>query len=93
MKTGATTPEMKTKAPPADPGIAYVAFLPEDLKTFANLMSVVTKTFEKMAMDAAQLNDDASFSVFQARCRLSAVLADRLIDACKMPEPESRDIH
>lgn len=92
-----TTETKKTepvkKAPEIEPGLVSLAFTPEDLRTFANLMSITAKTFEKLAMDAAQGNDEAAFTVLQARYRLSSVFADRLVDACKMPEPVSRDIH
>jgi hypothetical protein len=70
-----------------------IAMSKEDMSTFANLMSICAKTFEKLALDAAQVNDEASFAVLKARCQLSAAFADKLVEACRMPEPISRDIH
>lgn len=85
--------EGELKAPAIEPGLVSLAMTPEDLQTFANLMSITAKTYEKLAMEAAQINDEASFTVLQARYRLSRVFAERLVDACKVPEPISRDIH
>lgn len=92
-KTQTTKTEIPAKAAEIEPGLVNVAFSPEDLKTFANLMSITAKTYEKLAMDAAQGNDEAAFTVLQARYRLSSVFAERLLSAYKMPEPISRDIH
>ncbi len=88
-----TTSEVVKKAPEIEPGLVTLALSPEDLRTFANLMSITAKTYEKLAMDAAQGNDEAAFAVLQARHRLSSIFAERLVNACKMPEPVSRDIH
>lgn len=92
-KTLTKVEEMPKPAPAIEPGLIHVAFTPEDLRMLTNLMSITAKTFEQLALDAAKLNDEASFTVLQARYRLSSVFADRLVDACKMPEPVSRDMH
>lgn len=81
------------KAPEIEEGLISVAFTPEDLRVFANLMSITAKTFEKLAMDAAQGNDEAAFAVLQSRHRLCSLLANKFISSCRMPEPISRDFH
>lgn len=65
----------------------------EDVRTFADLLSICAQTFEQLALDAAKGNDEKSFSILQNRHRLSALFALKLGDACKMPEPVSREIH
>lgn len=80
-------------APAIEPGLVNIAMSSEDLRTLANLLSITAKTFEKLALEAAQTNDEASFTVLQARHRLSSVFAERMIEAYKMPEPISRDFH
>lgn len=92
MKTTASE-EVRKVAPAIPPGLVSIAMSKEDMQTFANLMSICTKTFEKLAMQAIQENDDATFNVFQTRHRLSSLFAEKLVDACKMPEPVSRDFH
>ena len=85
--------EMPKPAPPIEPGYVNVMMSPEDLRTLANLMTITSKTFEKLAMDAAQANDEPTFTVLQARYKLSKVFAERLAEAYHMPEPISRDVH
>lgn len=92
MKTIASE-EVRKVAPEIPPGLVSIAMSKEDMQTFANLMSICAKTFEKLAMQAIQENDDATFNVLQARHRLSSLFAEKLVDACKMPEPVSRDFH
>lgn len=85
--------EVRKVAPPMPEGMISIVMSHEDMRTFANLMSICAKTFDKLALDAAQQNDEPSFTVLQARHRLSSVFAEKLVEACKMPEPISRDFH
>lgn len=85
--------EVHKVAPDISPGLVSIAMSKEDMNTFANFMSICSKTFERLALQAAQENDEASFSVLQARHRLSSLFAEKLAEACKMPEPISRDFH
>lgn len=80
-------------APDIPLGLVSLAMSKEDMNTFANLMSICAKTFEQLALQAAQENDEASFGILQARHRLSSVFAEKLAEACRMPEPISRDFH
>jgi hypothetical protein len=80
-------------APSVPPGLVSLAMSKSDMETFANLMSICAKTFEALALDAMQTNDEQKFSVLQARYKLSTMLAEKLIEACRMPEPISRDFH
>lgn len=80
-------------APEIPPGLISVAMSREDLSAFANLMSICAKTFEGLAAHAAQQHDEANYSILLARYRLSTLFAERLLDACRMPEPISRDFH
>src|SRR5574343_146502 len=91
--TKTTTSEVRKIAPDIPPGLVSIAMSKDDMQTFANLMSICAKTFERLAMQAAQENDEATFSVLQARHRLSSVFAEKLVEACKMPETISRDFH
>lgn len=97
-KTTATTTEPKPTevrkiAPEVPEGAVSVVLSREDMRTFANLLSITAKTFEGLALKAAQENDEASFGILQARHRLSSLFAEKLVDACQMPEPISRDFH
>lgn len=74
-------------------GMISVIMSHEDMRTFANLMSICATTFESLALNAAKENDEQQFTVLQARHRLSSVFADKLVEACRMPEPVSRDFH
>lgn len=85
--------EVRKVAPPMPEGMISIVMSHEDMRTFANLMSITAKTFDKLALEAAQQNDEASFTILSARHRLSSVFAEKLVEACKMPEPVSRDFH
>lgn len=90
------TPKVETVrkvAPEIPTGLISVAMSKEDIHTFANLLSICAKTFEELALQAAQENNEGLFAILQARHRLSSVFAERLVEICKMPEPVSRDFH
>jgi hypothetical protein len=70
-----------------------IAISEVDLLTFANLMVICAKTFESLALKAAEENDNTSFRQLQARFQLSTAFASKLSDCVKMPEPISRDMH
>ncbi len=91
-KSTKKTEEHKVAAPVPE-GMISLIMGPEDMKTFANLLSIASQTFEQLALQAAKENDETSFAVLQARGRLSAMFANKLVDACRMPEPISRDFH
>ncbi len=94
MKRVAPTPKvLPEKAPSIIPGTTHVAFNPDDLRAFANLMYVTGNVYEKLALEAANQNDEANFTIFQARHKLSVAFAERLAEAYRMPEPISREIH
>ena len=79
--------------PPVELGHVTISLSGPDLMTFANLMTICTETFEKLALKAAEENDDARFQQLKARYQLSTLFANKLYDCLKMPEPVSRDIH
>lgn len=93
----------KAKKPKVEKPVESMAPIPEgmislnitetDLVTFTNLMTIVSKTFEHLAIKALEENDMASFKTLQARFELSKEFAHRLVDYVKMPEPVSRDMH
>lgn len=85
--------EVHRVAPLIPEGLISLFMSKEDMRTLANLMSVCAKTFEDLALEAAKENDDNKFSVLQARHRLCSLFAEKAIDACRMPEPISRDFH
>ena len=85
--------EIVPPAPPIEEGMVSIAFSPTDLATFANLMTVCAKTFEALALQAAEQNDVQSFRTLQARLQLSSAFASKLSDSVRMPEPVSRDMH
>lgn len=80
-------------APTVPPGHITLAISNADLITFANLMTICTETFEKLALKAAEANDDATFQQLKARYQLSTLFANKLHDCLRVPEPVSRDIH
>lgn len=67
--------------------------LPTDLATLTNLMTICAKLFEDQAMAALQQNDEQNYAISAARHKISSMFADRFVEFCKMPEPESRDVH
>ena len=79
--------------PPVGPGVATIFIQESDLLTFANLMTICAKTFETLALDAAEKNDQVAFRVLQSRHSLSMAFAHKLAECVKMPEPISRDNH
>lgn len=87
------TEVVKKPAPPVPEGMVSIVMDKDDLRTFANLLSICSQTFEKLAFQAAAENDESSFAVLKARCQLSATFATKLVEAAKMPEPISRDFH
>lgn len=87
------TEEVKKPAPPVPEGMVSIVMDKDDLKTFANLLSICSRTFEELAMQAAADQKEAEFTVLKARCQLSAMFANKLVEAVKMPEPISRDFH
>lgn len=92
-KSKTSTNSEEKLAPPIDPGMVNVAISETDLVTFANLMSICAKTFEQLAIKAAEQNDEASFRTLQARYQLSSAFAQKLVECTKMPEPISREVH
>lgn len=80
-------------APPIDPGMVSVNFVETDLVALANLMTVVTKIFEQLALTAAEENEPTRFKILQARYQLSNAFATKFADCVRMPEPLSRDMH
>jgi hypothetical protein len=97
MKTDPTT-ETKTeeKVPtvaPVDPGIIMVAFSQEELSNLTSLMNITAQTFESLAIQAAQQNDEASYTVLAARHKMSNAYALRLLQFLKLGEPSSRNVH
>jgi hypothetical protein len=87
------TEEVRKVAPDIPEGFISIAMTKEDMQRYANLLSITAKTFEKLAMEAVNQNDEVSFSILQERHRLSYILAEKFVEACKLPEPISRDIH
>lgn len=85
--------EVRKIAPPAPEAMIGVFMSADDLRTLANLMTICSRTFENLALQSAEKADEASFTIYQARHRLSAMFAEKLVDSCKMPEPVSRDFH
>lgn len=83
----------KKIAPPVPEGMTSVVMTKEDLRTFANLLSICSRTFEELAMQAAAAQNDNEFTILKARCQLSAMFANKLVEAVRMPEPISRDFH
>jgi hypothetical protein len=90
-------PKVEEPAPkqavPVEPGQITLLVTHADLATWANLMTICTETFEKLALKAAEDNDDPTFQRLKARYQLSTIFANKLYDCLKMPEPISRDIH
>lgn len=95
-KPKAETPKIEPiarVAPEISEGLISLAMTKEDMRTFANLLSITARTFERLALQAAEKNDEATFTLLQARHKLSFLFAEKLIEACRMPEPVSRDFH
>lgn len=65
----------------------------EDMRSFANLLSLTAQLYDKLAINSVTQEDNDSYTIFQARGQLSSILANKLVEACRMPEPVSRDFH
>lgn len=76
-----------------EPGFISLAFSKEELATLTNLLDISAKTFESLALQAAQQNDEESYKVLAARYKLSNHFVSKLIEFYKMPEPLSRELH
>lgn len=81
------------QAPAIEPGFVNLSMTKEELLTFMNLLNITTQTFENLAIQAIQQNDQNSYTVLSARQKISKFYADKLVQFYKMPEPESRNIH
>ncbi len=92
-ETTKTKTEEINKAPEIEPGLINITFSPEDLRNFANLMSITAQTFENLALQAAQQNDEVTYQILAARHRMSSLYASKLAEHYQMGEPSSRDIH
>ena len=82
-----------SSAPEVEMGYTMVAFTQEELSNFANLISIASQTFETLALQAAQKNDEHLFTILSARNKLCRAYAARLIQFVKVGEPTSRDFH
>ena len=80
-------------APEVDIGNIMIAFSPEELSNFASLISIAAQTFETLALQAAQKNDEELFTILSARHKLCRAYAARLIQFVRVGEPISRDFH
>lgn len=85
--------EVTKKAPSLEEGLISVSFTPEELRNFLNLMSITARTFENLALQAAEQNDEKTYTVLSARYKLSNAYAVRLMQFAKVGEPTSRDFH
>jgi len=75
------------------PGAVNVAFTPDELSNYAQLLGIMSQGLEQMALDAEKLNDPQAFAILKARSQLSAVLANKLSAHYNMGESPSRDVH
>lgn len=92
-KTKEVVAEPVKVAPPIAPGLVSISLLPNELTTLTNLMSICAKIFEEQAMIAMQQGNEERFAILASRHKMSSMFADRFVELCKMPEPESRDLH
>lgn len=81
------------KAPSVEDDGVSVILSKEELDTLINFMAICSKTFETLALKAAQDNDKEAFSVLAARQKLSNIYMTKLIASNMIGEPESRDYH
>lgn len=92
-KTKKTEEVVRPPAPPIEPGLVTISMLPNELSTLTNLMSICAKIFEEQAMIAMRENQEERFAILAHRHKTISMFADRFVEFCKMPEPESRDMH
>lgn len=85
--------EPVTVVPSIAPGLVSISLLPNELTTLTNLMSICAKIFEEQAMIAMQQGNEERFTILASRHKMSSMFADRFVEFCKIPEPESRHLH
>jgi hypothetical protein len=85
--------EKLKELPELVPGNVNVAFTPEELSNYAQLLSLMSHALEEMALSAAKVNDLQSFDILKARSQLSALLAGKLNAHYNIGESPSRDVH
>jgi hypothetical protein len=85
--------EVAATVPTPEPGYVNVTMSPTDVATLANLLSVCSQTFERLANQAIKENDEVSFNILVARHKLSSAFAHKFLDSTKIGEPESRSLH
>lgn len=94
VKKAKPKPTLERKiAPPISEGLVSIAMLPSDLATLTNLMTICAQSFEEQALAAAQENNEQKYAILAARQKLSSMFASKFVEFCKMPEPQSRDLH
>ena len=91
-KKSKKTVERKS-APVPQEDMVYVSLSKEELHTLINLMAICSKTFESLAMKAAQENDKEVFNILAARQKLSNIYLNRLMASNAIGEPDSREYH
>ena len=92
----AKVPKQETQrrvAPPVPKGLVSISLSPSELSTLASLMSICAQEFEGQALAAAEGKDETKYAQAAARHKLSFMFATRFVEFCKMPEPESWDLH
>lgn len=85
--------EVLKSAPTVQVGTINLTMSKEELNTLINLMTISAKTFETLAIRAAQEDDKSSFDVFAARQKLSNLYVSRLVASMTIGEPDSREYH
>ena len=82
--------EMKV-LPALVPGAVNIPFTPDELSSYAQLLSIMSQGLQQMADDAS--NDPTSRDILTARSQLSALLAGKLGAHYTMGESPSREVH
>jgi len=82
-----------SRVAPIEQGHVSLSLSKEELATLTNLLEVTAKTFEDLALQAAQQNDKETYQVLSVRYKLSNHFASKLVEFLRMPEPTSRDVH
>jgi hypothetical protein len=79
--------------PPLDPSIINVPFSRDELASMVNLIGVTAKTFEALALEAADQGDNTKFLTISARYQMLATFGIKLQQVLQIGEPTSPSVH
>jgi hypothetical protein len=76
-----------------DPNVINVPFSKDELANMINLIGISTRTFEALALAAADQGDNTKFLTLSTRYQMLATFGNKLQQVYQIGEPTSQSIH